>query len=801
MDREFKIALSQEYYSDIVYLSQYDTDYDLVFTVMDKYANASGIDGFTAKFTGTRNDTLGFTFDSVAQGNTVAFEINTSLTAVSGTHKGEIVFYDTNGLYFGTANVQIIVEPAARPDGTIDADVERAQEIAEQVQEIVDNAAAAVSGEAEKWATGQINGTDVPSTDPAYENNSKYYAEQAETAAESIGIDTTLTQAGKAADAKKTGDEIDALKEGLSDVNAEVTDIRVGADGRTYNSAGSAVRGQISDLNEDFAKKYPVAPIGTNFFQDLNYASPQNVSFASGIYADSNGKIVSEANTNSLIVNIEPNTTYYFYAPLRNRYIVVESANGFEVGNTYTRLTVNTSYSKYNDEWKNQILLTKKDFYPFIHPTLNDAVFPANAVIYPKDTSFFKDINLFNPKNAILFVERNVNGIGQIARNDYGAATIVIPVEANTTYYFYAPSMDRNYVVESESDDFQIGTTHTLIKTGASSSAFSFTTGNTAKYVAIYFKNAVYDYESNKNNIVLNKDIYVGISGKPYISPEYLPDDLGSTLKDAKVLIFGDSITDCCNSTVNASDETTAYSWKNPSNSYVDSGGQTVQYSMWPKILKLSQPCGEIRNYALSGASYKTSARESGYERQNLQYQIDIAMNDLDNPNNVFDVDDYVPDIVIFALGTNDGIANDTYDSAMSATVYKTDGVSIDVDATISVLDESKFCQSARKAYMRVKKAFPMAQIYVVLPIQRADNDEDNNTHTYLKQMAERYSAVVIDGRGIAGITRDFNNWNALGTYLKDGLHPNEKGQNLMARMIISSIKSHYMPFGTGFNT
>ena len=218
MDREFKIALSQEYYSDIVYLSQYDTDYNLVFTVMDKYANASGIDGFTAKFTGTRNDTLGFTFDSVAQGNTVAFEINTSLTAVSGTHKGEIVFYDTNGLYFGTANVQIIVEPAARPDGTIDADVERAQEIAEQVQEIVDNAAATVSGEAEKWATGQIDGTDVPSTDPAYENNAKYYAEQAADAAASIGIDATLTQAGKAADAKKTGDEITALKEELSEL-------------------------------------------------------------------------------------------------------------------------------------------------------------------------------------------------------------------------------------------------------------------------------------------------------------------------------------------------------------------------------------------------------------------------------------------------------------------------------------------------------------------------------------------------------------------------------------------------------
>lgn len=30
---------------------------------------------------------------------------------------------------------------------------------------------------------------------------------------------------------------------------------------------------------------------------------------------------------------------------------------------------------------------------------------------------------------------------------------------------------------------------------------------------------------------------------------------------------------------------------------------------------------------------------------------------------------------------------------------------------------------------------------------------------------------------------------------LKDGIHPNEKGQNMMARMIISALKTHYIPF------
>ena len=58
MNREYKIALSQEYYSDIVYLSQYDSDYDLVFSVLDKYSKATQINGYTAKFQGTRTDGL-----------------------------------------------------------------------------------------------------------------------------------------------------------------------------------------------------------------------------------------------------------------------------------------------------------------------------------------------------------------------------------------------------------------------------------------------------------------------------------------------------------------------------------------------------------------------------------------------------------------------------------------------------------------------------------------------------------------------------------------------------------------------
>lgn len=57
------------------------------------------------------------------------------------------------------------------------------------------NGASSVIGQAEAWATGQINGEDVDPDADQYENNSKYWAEQAASAAgQSIPVGTiTLT--------------------------------------------------------------------------------------------------------------------------------------------------------------------------------------------------------------------------------------------------------------------------------------------------------------------------------------------------------------------------------------------------------------------------------------------------------------------------------------------------------------------------------------------------------------------------------------------------------------------------------
>lgn len=68
----------------------------------------------------------------------------------------------------------------------------------------------------------------------------------------------------------------------------EVEDIRVGADGTTYPSAGDAVRGQVSDLKSDFDEVFTV-----NIIKGTNRLNPSTIT--SGGYIANSGSIVSQS--------------------------------------------------------------------------------------------------------------------------------------------------------------------------------------------------------------------------------------------------------------------------------------------------------------------------------------------------------------------------------------------------------------------------------------------------------------------------------------------------------------------------
>ena len=215
IQRKYRLNLRNYGNLPAIMLSQYDEGYDLVFEIYDGPDAAENLSAYTVKLCGTRRDTLKYELTGTISNNVLSFPVDTTMSACDGKGVAEIEIIKTaDDTKFATFNLPVFVEKAAVPNDAVDADVERAQGIAEQVQGLIDGATYG----AEAWATGQKNGVDVETTDPTYHNNSKYYAEQAQEIADSIGIDATLSITGKAADAKKTGDEISSLKEELGNI-------------------------------------------------------------------------------------------------------------------------------------------------------------------------------------------------------------------------------------------------------------------------------------------------------------------------------------------------------------------------------------------------------------------------------------------------------------------------------------------------------------------------------------------------------------------------------------------------------
>ena len=72
---------------------------------------------------------------------------------------------------------------------------------------------ATIAEDAESYAKGTRSGTDVASTDPAYHNNAKYYAEQA-----------AASLANIPADYSELADDVTSVKADLSELGLSVVD-------------------------------------------------------------------------------------------------------------------------------------------------------------------------------------------------------------------------------------------------------------------------------------------------------------------------------------------------------------------------------------------------------------------------------------------------------------------------------------------------------------------------------------------------------------------------------------------------
>ena len=131
----------------------------------------------TAVIQGTKPDGRGFDYSCSLSGNVVTANLTEQMTAVAGQVRTQIVVTESTGRT-GTFVFILDVQRSALPADTdmSESDYQLIEQAIEETQQAAEDA--------EAWAVGQRGGQDVPSTDPTYENNSKYWAEVAQQAAE-----------------------------------------------------------------------------------------------------------------------------------------------------------------------------------------------------------------------------------------------------------------------------------------------------------------------------------------------------------------------------------------------------------------------------------------------------------------------------------------------------------------------------------------------------------------------------------------------------------------------------------------
>lgn len=126
----------------------------------------------TAVIQGVKPDGKGFDYNCTLSGNTVTADLTEQMTAVAGQVRTQIVVTESTGRT-GTFVFILDVQRSALPADTdmSESDYQLIEQAIEDAQEAVEDSSA--------WAIGERGGIPVSPTDETYNNNAKYWAQQA----------------------------------------------------------------------------------------------------------------------------------------------------------------------------------------------------------------------------------------------------------------------------------------------------------------------------------------------------------------------------------------------------------------------------------------------------------------------------------------------------------------------------------------------------------------------------------------------------------------------------------------------
>ena len=206
---------------------------------------------------------------------------------------------------------------------------------------------------------------------------------------------------------KQRIDNIVALPDGSTTGDAELTDIRVGADGKTYPNAGDAVRGQVSSLKED---------LGDYFYK---------------------GNIENEYNTINLNQNYTKGTPIEFTITHCNAAFISCAILGIKSDGTFD--TIYTNYLGVNIP--NYLVIY--DNYASLRISMRVSDYSSGGTF----TVFIAPFGVSDIGQRIAGNTKNIKWNLDITQTDFNSqyATKSYDVEQNTDYLIVIPSYTGNY--------------------------------------------------------------------------------------------------------------------------------------------------------------------------------------------------------------------------------------------------------------------------------------------------------------------------------------------------------------------
>jgi lysophospholipase L1-like esterase len=237
------------------------------------------------------------------------------------------------------------------------------------------------------------------------------------------------------------------------------------------------------------------------------------------------------------------------------------------------------------------------------------------------------------------------------------------------------------------------------------------------------------------------------------------------SLKNKKVMFFGDSITD-------------------------------PRYELYvTKLIELTE-MQNVGNFAISGSPLAHPTSSVSDLDGNYQTKLSVVNQVkylLDN-SETYDT----PDLVIVFAGTN-GIIPETLCDEAQFTVNNTTIVDVDT------CDISNYSGAMRWIYEKLMALYPNSMVVFITPLQSA---REGRYYSRMKQKrdsiianCERLSVDYIDAFRLSGIYSGFeteameNGYYVGGKYLKDGLHPNADGALKLAKCIQNHLMQNIYRF------